>query len=346
MSPEQLTSDQRRALAYRLTFAVTVGLSIEILRGAFLPPLSAVIAVQILAAAPAPPGRIAAVMMVVTAAAASAAAFGISHLSSDAPLLKALFLSLMYLWGFVACFQPRLAVLGIMALTMLIVVSSVTNSSDAAALLIIGEIVTSVVQGFFLVYVSHALFPHRGAVPASNAPDDATHLPPLIRAVFATAVILPAHLFLNADGVASMVVLLTMAAMLRATNLDRSTRYAFGFAAGNAVGATLAALSVFALTQQLEAALLILLVLATAGFFAARIAKGDGPSQIFVPGLIAYCMLFGLVYSTAPLGDSVDIFGRVAQILGAAIYVIAMASLLLPIGRGIVSKQSPGLDET
>lgn len=340
-----MSPDQRRALAYRLTFAVSIGLSIEILRGAFLPPLSAVIAVQILAAAPAAPGRMAAVMMVVTAAAASAAAFGISLLSSDAPLLKGLFLSLMYLWAFVACFLPGLAVLGVMALTMLIVVSSVTNSSDAAALLIISEIVASVVQGFLLVYVSHALFPHRGAVPASKPPDEATHLPPLMRAIFATAVILPAHLFLNADGVASMVVLLTMAAMLRATNLDRSTRYAFGFASGNAIGATVAALSVFALTQQREAGLLVLLVLAAAGFFAGRIARGDGPSQIFVPGLIAYCMLFGLVYSTAPLGDSVAVVGRVAQILGAAIYVVAMASLLLPIGRRIVAGQTASMSQ-
>ncbi len=340
MSPEQLSPEQRRALAYRLAFAVTIGLSVEILRGAFLPPLSAVIAIQILAAAPAAPGRMAAILAIVTASAASAAAFGISLLSSNAPLLKALFLSLMYLWAFVVCFLPRLAVLGVMALTMLIVVSSVTNASDAAALLVISEIVTSVVQGFLLVYVSHALFPHRGKIPASKPPDEATHLPPLMRAVFATAVILPAHLFLNADGVASMVVLLTMAAMLRATSLDRSTRYAFGFASGNAIGATIAALSVFVLTQQREAALLLLLILAAAGFFAARIARGDGPSQIFIPGFIAYCMLFGLVYSTAPLGDSVAILGRVAQILAAAIYVVAMASLLLPIGRRIVAGQT------
>lgn len=340
-----MSCDERRALAYRLTFAVSIGLSIEILRGAFLPPLSAVIAIQILAAAPAAPGRMAAVLMVVTAAAASAAAYGISLLSSDATLLKGLFLSLMYLWAFVACFLPGLAVLGVMALTMLIVVSSVTNTSDAAALLIISEIVASVVQGFLLVYVSHAVFPHRGTVTASKPPDEAPHLPLLMRAVFATAVILPAHLFLNADGVASMVVLLTMAAMLRATNLDRSTRYAFGFASGNAIGATVAALSVFALTQQREAALLVLLVLAAAGFFAGRIARGNGPSQIFIPGFIAYCMLFGLVYSTAPLGDSVAIVGRVAQILGAAIYVIAMASLLLPVGRRIISRQTARMSE-
>ena len=348
MSPEPLTHDQavhdqHRALAYRLTFAVSVGLSIEILRGAFLPPLSAVIAVQILAASPAVPGRMAALLMVVTAAAASAAAFGISLLASDAPLLKALFLALMYLWGFVACFLPGLAVLGVMALTMTIVVSSVTNASDAAALLVISEIVTSVVQGFLLVYVSHALFPQRGKVTAPKPPDEATHLSPLMRAVFATAVVLPAHLFLNADGVASMVVLLTMAAMLRASNLDRSARYAFGFASGNAIGALVAALSVLVLTLQNEAALLVLLVLAAAGFFAGRIARGDGPSQIFVPGLIAYCMLFGLVYSTAPLGETVAVVGRVAQILGAAVYVVAMASLLLPVGRKIISRQLAGL---
>ena len=59
-------------------------------------------------------------------------------------------------------------------------------------------------------------------------------MPVPVRALLGTIVILPAHIYLNSDGIASMVVLLTVATMLRQPGIAHSTHYCLAFIAGNA----------------------------------------------------------------------------------------------------------------
>jgi|GEM_PF-4512770 len=322
---------QNRAL--RMALAVTLGLALESLRGAMLPPLAPVIAIQLLAAAPRPPGaRLIFVMLAVTGGAALFA-YVVAFLTTDYAGLYAIGVGLLYLWGFYLAFRPATAMIGSLALTMSIVVTTMAAASTAVAFILVVELSLSVVIGFALVFLAHSVFPHRG-VPAQAARPDADEPPPiepLPRALLGAGILLPLHLYLTAEGVAAMVVLLTTATMLRQPGLAESLRYGLAFAAGNAAGASLAALNVLLLSLYNPPIFLIAITAASALLLASQVVRGRRHAAIFLPGFVAYTMLFGLTLSPLPLGDDVAVLARVLQIVGAALYVLAAASLFLPL---------------
>ncbi len=324
---------QNRAL--RMALAVTLGLVVESLRGAMLPPLAPVIAIQLLAVAPRPPGaRLVFVMLAVTGGAALFA-YLVAFLTTDNAGLYAIGVGLLYLWGFYLAFRPATAMIGTLALTMSIVVTSMAAASTTVALVLVVELALSVAVGFALVFLAHAVFPHRGLpAQAAAARPDADKPPPiepLPRALLGAGILLPLHLYLTADGVAAMVVLLTTATMLRQPGLAESLRYGLAFAAGNAAGASLAALNALLLSLYNPPIFLVAMTAASALLLASQVVRGRRHAAIFLPGFVAYTMLFGLTLSPLPLPDDVAVLQRVLQIVGAALYVLAAASLFLPL---------------
>lgn len=323
---------QNRAL--RMALAVTLGLVVESLRGAMLPPLAPVIAIQLLAVAPRPPGaRLVFVMLAVTGGAALLA-YLVAFLTTDYAGLYAIGVGLLYLWGFYLAFRPATAMIGSLALTMSIVVTTMAAASTTVALVLVVELALSVAVGFALVFLAHAVFPHRGlpaqAAARSNA-DRPPPIEPLPRALLGACILLPLHLYLTADGVAAMVVLLTTATMLRQPGLAESLRYGLAFAAGNAAGASLAALNALLLSLYNPPIFLVAMTAASALLLASQVVRGRRHAAIFLPGFVAYTMLFGLTLSPLPLPDDVAVLQRVLQIVGAALYVLAAASLFLPL---------------
>lgn len=323
---------QNRAL--RMALAVTLGLLLESLRGAMLPPLAPVIAIQLLAAAARPPsGRLVFVMLAVTGGAALFA-YVVAFLTTDYAGLYAIGVGLLYLWGFYLAFRPATAMIGSLALTMSIVVTTMAAASTAVAFVLVVELSLSVVIGFALVFLAHAVFPYCGLPAAAAARPEVDRPPPiepLPRALLGAGILLPLHLYLTAEGVAAMVVLLTTATMLRQPGLAESLRYGLAFAAGNAAGASLAALNVLLLSLYNPPIFLIAITAASALLLASQVVRGRRHTAIFLPGFVAYTMLFGLTLSPLPLGDDVAVLARVLQIVGAALYVLAAASLVLPL---------------
>ena len=152
---------ERRNHGLRLAFAVALGLVFEILRGALVPPLAAVIALQLLALpGPRPTAKMVVGFFAVIAG-ASLFAYGVSALTADWILSYAVGVGLIYLWGFALAVQPKTAAVGAMMLTMGIVVTTMAAVSTALTGILVAELLISVAFGIALMFLAHAFFPQQ-----------------------------------------------------------------------------------------------------------------------------------------------------------------------------------------
>jgi hypothetical protein len=323
---------ERRNHGLRLAFAVALGLVFEILRGALVPPLAAVIALQLLALpGPRPTAKmVVGFFMVVTGA--SLFAYGVSALTTDYVLLYAVGVGLTYLWGFSLAAQPKTAAVGTMMLTMGIVVTSMAAVSTDLAGFLVAEVLISVAFGIALVFLAHAVFPQRAAT-ASNAVEAGPIVGVDARAMVATLIILPLHLALTAEGFAAIVVLLTVATMLRQVRIERAAGYAASFAAGNLLGGLLASAAVMVVSLHDTIPVLAAVVAASALLIAWRIERVPALAHVLLPGFVAFAVLFGLAFTPASLSADVELLKRLVQIVAASLYALCAISLALPIMR-------------
>lgn len=224
------TSLERRNHGLRLASAVALGLVFEILRGALVPPLAAVIALQLLALpGPRPTAKMVLGLFLVISG-ASLFAYGVSALTVNQMLPYALGVGLIYLWGFALAARQKTAAVGTMTLTMGIVVTTMAAvSTDLAAVLVV-QLSLSVAFGIALVFLAHAAFPQQAPSAGAPAAEEGAPVGVTSRAMMATLIILPLHLVLVADGLAAMVVLLTVATMFRQVRIELAARYATSFA--------------------------------------------------------------------------------------------------------------------
>lgn len=147
----------------------------------------------------------------------------------------------------------------------------------------------------------------------------------------ATVILLPLHIYLTSGGgIAAMLILITTATMLRQPGLAESARYSFAMAAGNLVGAVLAAITVAALAMQNSGVLMVALLAAFSLVIAGQIVRGGRFASVYAAGFAAYALLVGLTLSSLPISDGVDVTDRVIQIGTAAVYTLAAASLIAP----------------
>lgn len=317
----------------RLAVAVILGLVIESMRGAALPMLAPVIALQLVAAAPRPPGKKLVVVLLGVTVCSSLVAYAVASMTLFVPGAYALGVAILYLWGFTLCFVPRLAMIGTMSVTMTVVVTAMSAASTGVALGLVVELTFSIIIGLLIVAAVHAWYPHPDDVtfPKSAAGSDSSiTLSPVTRGMLATLVMLPLHLYLTSDGVAAMVILLTTATMLRQPGIAQSRRYAVAYAMGNGLGGILAAFSALIYVLHSELPVLIALVAATSFFMSSRIISAQRWAPVLLPGFVAYVVLFGLTLSSLPLGSDVAVFNRVLQIAMAAVYALAAVSLFVP----------------
>jgi hypothetical protein len=333
MSPDDIEVAVRRR-ALRLAVAVTIGLAVETLRGGALPMLPPIIALQLLAASEAPPsGKMVAVLLM-TATGSVGLAFLVASVAISVPGLYAISVGLLYLWAFALVFTPGLRPIGTLTVTMTVVMTTMVAVSSGVAFGLLEELILSVIEGLLLVVLAHAIFPHPVGREASRPPapsGEVSGLSVTTRAVLATVVMMPLQLYLTSDGVAAMVILLTTATMLNQTSIAESRRYAFMFAAGNGLGGLLAGISAFAMMLHGELVVLISISAATSIFLAMLVVQSERNAPVFLPGFVAYVVLFGLTLSSLPFGYDIDVIKRILQIFFAAAYALCAVSLIVPI---------------
>ncbi|MEO1774687.1 MAG: DUF2955 domain-containing protein [Pseudomonadota bacterium] len=343
MSPEALS---RRNAALRLAFAITVGLLVETARGAALPTLGPIIALQLLAGLPRPPGAKVMAMLTISITVASALAYAVAALTVDDPLLYLIGVGLLYLWGFTLAFTPRLAPVGAMVITMTVVITGIATASTGLAFGVMISLVQSVVIGLFIVLLAHAVLPSPVVAAKAAGGGDMTdariaHLAPTLRAVVATLVILPAHVYLFSLGTGSILVLMTTATMLRQPGLSASARYSISFAAGNLVGAAVAAVAMLLVATQQSGAVMITVTLACSLVLAWLSALGPLWRGMMVPGMVAFVVLYGLVYSPYVDATDVSVTQRALMVVAGALYALGAVSVLSPLVARYLRRRLP-----
>jgi hypothetical protein len=320
MSPEDRAVLNR---GLRFAFVATAGLTVEGLRGDHLPFLSPLIALTVVAAIPGPPPMKLVAVLGGVAAAATTAAWLVSAVALSIPGVYALGVGLIYLWCFAMVFTPKLALIGDLALTMSIVVSSLSAASTGLAAGLALQIVLSLLIAFGLVFLAHAIFP-QPPLPTVAQPTAFPHggFSTKCRAALAVAVLLPLHLAITAKGVPSIILLMTTATMLRQPGLAQSLNWSVVAIIGNALGgiAATAAATVTGLhdAPALAVALVALLTLS----LATQTAKGPQHAAIFTSGMVTFVLLYGMSLSPVIAGDGVGATQRVLRVAVAAAYAV------------------------
>jgi hypothetical protein len=270
---------------------------------------------------------------VVVVAATSLLAYGVSVLTADHALPHAVGIGLIFLWGFALAALPKTAAVGAMTLTMAIVVTTMAAVSTDLAGVVIASVLTSVAIGIALVFLAHAVFPQR-LPPQPPAVTDGAVVGVGARAIVATLILLPLHLALTAEGLAAMVVPLTVATMLRQVRVERAADHAVSFAAGNLLGGLVAAAAVMVVSLHDTLPVLVTVTAAAALLMAWWIERAPALSPVLLPGFVAFAMLFGLAFAPASLSADVDLAKRLVQIGAASLYALCAISLALPFMRG------------
>src|SRR3546814_773211 len=155
----------------------------------------------------------------------------------------------------------------------------------------------SVLVGIALGFLAHAVFPQHAPSARPTAAMDAEVVSGIgRRAIAATIIILPLHLSLTADGLAAMVVLFTVATMLRQQRIARSAAYAVSFAAGNLLGGLLAVVAVTVVNLHETIAVLATVTAAFALLIAWQLDRVPALSHVLLPGFVAFALLFVLSF--------------------------------------------------
>lgn len=348
-----------KARGLRIALAVTAALAVEALRGADLPILAPMIALQILATAPRPPGAKMLAMLFGAAAASSLVAWVIAAFTVSIPGAYPLGMGVLYLWCFALAMHPKTRPLGAMALTMTIVVGALSAASTGAAAGLALSLVLSILAGAAVVYLAFAALPGPPPPPAAAAgpqagadaegEDDiaepagvpAPEISVAFRAALATLTMLPLHLWLTADGgVVAMPVLFTCSSMLRQPGVAASLRDSLTRLAGTAAGGAAAA-GVHALTLMHGEATLALAMVATLSLgFAWRMSGGALQAQVWLPGFVTFLALYGMTLSPSLGGDEVAASERLWQVAVGAVYTVCAVSLLAPLARRISGRRA------
>jgi hypothetical protein len=237
---------------------------------------------------------------------------------------------LIYLWGFALAVQPKTAGVGTMVLTMGIVVTTMAAVSTTLAGVLVVELLISVAFGIALVFLAHAVFPQRALITGTVAATG-----PIVgvgaRVLVATLIILPLHLALTADGFAAMVVLLTVATMLRQVRIEQAADYAANVAAGNLLGGLVAAVAVMVVSLHDTIPVLATVAAASALIIAWWLERVPALAHVLLPGFVGFAVLFGLAFTSSSLPADVELVKRLGQIVAASLYALAAVSLALPL---------------
>lgn len=327
----------------RVALAVSVGFCWAVYSGAIIPFLGPLFAAQFLigSSRPLPLKRV--VAMVVVIIVTGALLQFVTLLTGDRPPVLLLLLGLIYF----ACFLMQASGKGGAAIFLILVVAVMTplltilNADLGDSILSI--LAQGVVGGALLMWMAHAVFPHRGDAEPESAAATAAHPLAVHHAVANTATLLIAvTACLTQDELAAAIVIpITVASLLLQFDAAASARAAFGLVAVNLIGGVAASFAFLVLQVRPTGAALFLLVLLAALVFGGRAALGDAASKMYAGALTIFLVVFGLGVSPLP-GSAAETFStRVTYILASIAYTIFMIALLWP--RAQTVKRAEGV---
>ena len=306
-----------------------------------LPGLTAVLTAQILVGMPRAPRPRQAAALVVVIAATAGAAFAVSAVFSDRPLILTAMLGLLFFVGFAmrerAAGRPSLP--ATMLLNATAVVPVLTFQADVLGAGVVETLVGAAVRATLVVWLLYAIFPAprqeaAAGGPAGPASADGmamTQHGGAARTFAKVAIVLPAQLFYLAQPTAlAFPALLGLVTFLTAQDPAAGRVQLLILLLGNLVGsvAAAAAAAVFEVGPPLPA-LTLMALLGSLGFARWIMTRGRrAGGAVALTGLVTFLMLFGL--AAAPVPFEVPVLDRIADIFVLSLYTIGTTALFLP----------------
>jgi DUF2955 family protein len=316
---------ESHALAFRIAFAASVGLTVGEVFGWDFPFLPAMLAVQLLSGR-GPVSVKQGVGFVLLIVAACAFAVLVSQIFGQSPLVLLLLISLLIFVEFLLLARGQAVGVAAIFLITTAVVPLLAMESTSVAYGFIYSLIAGSALSVILTFAAHAFFPIRvQAEPVSTLAREERAPVPL--ALANTAVLMSVVIyFMLASSSVSIVMVLTVISILRQpASLGGGT--GVGLIIGNLAGG-LAAIAAYLLVTLLPSPAFLLLVVLLVGLvFAERIVRGGKWGPIYVVGLMTFLIVLGLGISPLPQDSGTFFITRVFDVMVGAIYAIGMAGL-------------------
>lgn len=317
---------EAHALAFRIAFATALGFTLGEVLGwdfPFLPPL---LAAQLLTT-PGPLSLRQSLGFMVVMAAACAFALLVAQIFGSKPVALVLLLSLLIFLEFLALARGQaVAVAGIFLIATPVVPLLAIESMEIANAFVHNLIAGSVLA-VLLSLVAHAFFPSR--LPAEPGPREVPQEQSPVSIALANTAVLGSLviLFMVATSPVSVVVLLTVMTILRQPS-TLGSRTAFGLVLGNVAGGVAATAAYLLIVLFPNPVFLLLVVLFAGLIFGNGMAGSRDLAPIYTVGLATFLIVLGLGLSPLPQDSGAVFISRVVDVIFAAVYAIAMASVL------------------
>ena len=332
-----LTAGDRFVL--RLAFGATAGFAVALAMDWQFSFLTAMLAMQILAAAPAAPGLRQGLAIPVVIFIASTAAYGVATLFADAPPVLLAILALVILATFYS--QRR----GAPAIVMLFIqvsfcgVPLMASTSLEVAELFAELLQKSSVAAVAIVWTAFALFPAPppapqaaatpGPAPAGLPPAEAAHV-----AISDTLVLLPlVAMFIIGGDINNFVVIMITINLLRQVEPGAGGRVAVGLLVGNVMGGVLAVLAQQWVIVADSLVQFLLTVLLAGLWFGGRLVRGGPMAPLFGLAFGTFLLLIGIAITPLPGGSEEAFVIRILKIGAASLYALGALSLVARLRR-------------
>ncbi len=267
----------------------------------------------------------------------------LTALFGDHPATFLMLLGLIYF----CCFFTQASGKGGPAIFLVLVVAimvpllGVLNRDLADSILSI--LITGVLSGTILMWLSHALVPETALAPSQ--PEQAPlPLHPYWRALANTAILLStvAICLTNDQLAAALVIPITVASLLGQLDIAASGRAALGLAIINLLGGVIASIAYAILSLRPNLFFMFVIVLVVALLLGGRAAAPSREAKMFAGALTTFLILFGLGVSPLP-GSAAESFAtRILYVAAAILYTLVMAALLWPRSGARLPKQNYG----
>jgi hypothetical protein len=331
----RLSASDRTVL--RLGFAAMAGFAIALAMGWELSFLAPMLAVQMTAAMPKPPGLREGLIVPLVIYVGTMAALVISTLFVHSPpVLMVLVAAVIWL----TFYAQRLGAPAIVMLLTQIAFCGVplisTVSLDLAHLF--AEFLQKgSIAAVITVWLAHAVFP----APPTPGPTGPPPKPPALSPGFAARVALSDSLvllpllfaFMMTGGVNNFIFLMMTINVLREVEFQRSSVVAVALISGNVLGGLLA-LFAQQFTLLADNPIVFALTVFVAGlWFASRMVKGGPMAPIYSLAFATFILLLGLAITPIPGGSEEMYVVRITKVALASLYALAALSLVEPLRR-------------
>jgi hypothetical protein len=325
-----LTAADRVVL--RLAFAATFGFAIAALRDWEFSFLAPMLAVQILAAAPACPNFRQGATIPLVIFLSTNIALGASTLLMETPVVLLAGVGLVICWSFYGQRRgaPAIAVLLVQiafCCVPLIATISLDVARDFSDFLL-----WSSIAAIITVWIAYALFPPPPSSAQSAGPPAPIALSPARAAQVAisdTLVLLPLLVtFIVRGDINNIVILMITINLLREIELVGSRRLALAILLANLLGGVLAVLAHQFILLSGSLLLFLLTVLLAGLWFGGRLVRGGAAAPVYALAFGTFLLILGLAITPLPGGSDELFTVRMSKIVLASLYAIGALSLV------------------